>query len=99
MIKQKSFIFNFNNDKNELNFFVNKTNSYAFNALVNNNFNFSFLYGPKKSGKSSLAQIWLKKNNAIKYNNELSSRVRGKKKLVNKDIYDITIAPLMIILE
>ena len=39
------------------------------------------------------------KNITIKYNNELSSRVRGKKKLVNKDINDITIAPLMIILE
>ena len=39
------------------------------------------------------------KNITIKYNNELISRVRGKKKLVNKDINDITIAPLMIILE
>ena len=35
-------------------------------ALINNNIKFSFLYGPKKSGKSFLAQIWLKKYNAIK---------------------------------
>ncbi len=70
MIKQKSFNYKFNdNNYNELNFFVNKTNFYAFNALINNDTKFSFLYGPKKSGKSYLAKIWLKNNNAIEYNN------------------------------
>ena len=68
MIRQKSFNYKFNNDQNELNFFVNKTNYYAFNVLINSNSQFSFLYGPNKSGKSYLAQIWLKKNNAIEYN-------------------------------
>ncbi len=65
---QKSFNYKFHNDQNELNFFVNKTNYYAFNILINHNSQFSFLYGPNKSGKSYLAQIWLKKNNAIEYN-------------------------------
>ena len=70
MIKQKSFNYKFNYDNdNELNFFVNETNFYAFNALINNDTMFSFLYGPKKSGKSYLAKIWLKNNNAIEYNN------------------------------
>ena len=70
MIKQKSFNYKFNdNDDNELNFFVNKTNFYAFNALINNDTKLSFLCGPKKSGKSYLSKIWLKKNNAIEYNN------------------------------
>ena len=70
MIKQKSFNYKFNDkNDNELNFFVNKTNFYAFNALINNDTKLSFLYGPKKSGKSYLSKIWLKKNNAIKYNN------------------------------
>ena len=70
MIKQKSFNYKFNdNYDNELNFFVNKTNFYAFNALINNDTKLSFLYGPKKSGKSYLSKIWLKKNNAIEYNN------------------------------
>ena len=70
MIKQKSFNYKFNDkNDNELNFFVNKTNFYAFNALINNDTKFSFLYGPKKSGKSYLSKIWLKKNNAIEYNN------------------------------
>ena len=68
MIKQKSFNYKFNNDQNELNFFVNKTNYYAFNVLINNNSKYSFLYGPNKSGKSYLAQIWLKKNSATEYN-------------------------------
>ena len=70
MIKQKSFNYKFNDKHdNELNFFVNKTNFYAFNALINNDTKLSFLYGPKKSGKSYLSKIWLKKNNAIEYNN------------------------------
>ena len=70
MIKQTSFNYKFNdNNENEFNFFVNETNFYAFNALINNDTKFSFLYGPKKSGKSYLAKIWLKNNNAIEYNN------------------------------
>ena len=70
MIKQKSFNYKFNdNNDNEFNFFVNETNFYVFNALINNDTKFSFLYGPKKSGKSYLAKIWLKNNNAIEYNN------------------------------
>ena len=73
MIKQKSFNYKFNNNNNNnddgLNFFVNQTNFYAFNALINNDTKFSFLYGPKKSGKSYLSKIWLKKNNAIEYKN------------------------------
>ena len=70
MIKQKSFNYKFNdNNDNELNFFVNKTNIYAFNALINSDTKFCFLYGPKKSGKSYLSKIWLKKNNAIEYKN------------------------------
>ena len=70
MIKQKSFNYKFNdNNDNELNFFVNQTNFYAFNALINNDTKFSFLYGPKKSGKSYLSKIWSKKNNAIEYEN------------------------------
>ena len=69
MINQKIFNYKFNNNDNEFNFFVNETNFYAFNVLINNSSNFSFLYGPNKSGKSFLAQLWLKKNNAIKLNN------------------------------
>ena len=68
MIKQKSFTYKFNDEINEQNFFVNQTNFYAFNALMINNSKHSFLYGLKKSGKSYLGQIWLKKNKAIQLN-------------------------------
>ena len=69
MNEQKSFDYKFNDEINELDFFVNDTNYYAFNSLITNNNKFSFLYGPKKSGKSYLAQIWLLKNNAIQITN------------------------------
>ena len=85
MIKQKSFIFKFNNIENEFNFFVNKTNSYAFNALINNKINFLFLYGPKRSGKSTLSQIWLKKHNAIQYNNNYEILINQKNNILIDD--------------
>ena len=48
MIKQKSFNYKFNdNNDNELNFFVNKTNFYAFNALINNDTKFLFYMDQK----------------------------------------------------
>ena len=65
MSKQKSFTYKFNDNLSDLNFFVNETNLYAFNGLINNNIQFLFLYGPENSGKSFLSQIWLKKNKAI----------------------------------
>ncbi len=64
MNKQKSFSYQFKHIYNESNFFVNKTNFNCFNILINNN-KHSFLFGPKKSGKSFLSQIWLKKNNGL----------------------------------
>jgi chromosomal replication initiation ATPase DnaA len=69
MIKQKSFNYKFNSNNDEFDFFVNQTNFYAFNALINNKYKYSFLNGPKKSGKTYLSKIWLKKNNAIQYHN------------------------------
>ena len=86
MIKQKSFSYKFNNDQNELNFFVNKTNYYAFNVLINNNPKLSFLYGPNKSGKSYLAQIWLKKNKAIQYKNNYELLINSKYNILIDDL-------------
>ena len=91
MIKQKSFNYKFNdNNDNEHNFFVNKTNFYAFNALINNHTKFSFLYGPKKSGKSYLSKIWLKKNNAIQYKNNYEMILNLQKNILidNLIFYD-----------
>ena len=76
MIKQKSFNYYFHNEFSELNFFVNETNYYAFNGLINHDHNLLFLYGPKKSGKSFLSNIWLNKNNAIQFNNNFEYLIR-----------------------
>tara|TARA_A100001011_G_C14268273_1_gene825736 strand:- start:618 stop:1241 length:624 start_codon:yes stop_codon:yes gene_type:complete len=69
MTKQKIFNYKFYNDINEFDFFVNSTNSYSFNAIINHDSKSSYLYGPRKSGKSFLAQIWLKNNSAIQLQN------------------------------
>ena len=67
MNKQKIISYQFKDNISELNFFVNETNFHAFNRLISEESPFSYLYGPKKSGKSYLAHIWLKKNKAIEY--------------------------------
>ena len=85
MIRQVSFEYKFNNNENELNFFVNNTNSYAFNALINNDTKFIFLYGPKKSGKSYLSNIWLKRNNATLYDSNYELPLIQKNNLLIDD--------------
>ena len=82
MIKQKSFNYKFINNNNEFNFFVNHTNSYAYDAIINSDSKLSFLFGPKKSGKSYLAQIWLKKNNAIQYKHNYDFILNQKKNIL-----------------
>ena len=67
MKKQKFFNFNFNNLNNDLNFYVNSTNYSAYNGVLDDKNNYTYLKGPKKSGKSFLGSIWLKKYNAIIY--------------------------------
>tara|TARA_B100000886_G_scaffold337564_1_gene298515 strand:- start:89 stop:718 length:630 start_codon:yes stop_codon:yes gene_type:complete len=89
MTQQKSFHYTFKNNENETNFFVNKTNFYAFNALINNNNNkFSYLYGPRKCGKTYLANIWLKKNNAIEYNNNYELILNSRKNVLIDNLSD-----------
>ncbi len=82
MIKQKSFKYKFDSEFNEYNFFVNKTNTYAFKRLINNNTQLSFLYGPKKSGKSYLAQIWLLKNYGIEFKNNFEILLDNKRNVL-----------------
>ena len=87
MIKQKSFNYKFDHEIDEVNFFVNDTNYYAFNALINNNSSFSFLYGPKKSGKSFLAHIWKNKYNANKLSNNFEELIKKKDNILIDDLY------------
>tara|TARA_B100000989_G_C19359414_1_gene392587 strand:+ start:84 stop:704 length:621 start_codon:yes stop_codon:yes gene_type:complete len=84
MNKQKSFNYYFKTEINELNYFVNKTNFYAFNGLINNETQFSFLYGPNKSGKTFLSHIWLNKNNALKFKENI--RILNNKNILIDDL-------------
>ena len=88
MSSQKSFNYKFSDDTSEYNFFVNKTNSYAFKCLISNNSKFSFLYGPKKSGKSYLSQLWLNKNNAIKLNKKYELYLDNSQNLLIDELFD-----------
>ena len=86
MNNQQSFNYIFNNDFNELNFFVNNTNFNAFDTLIQNHNIQSFLHGPYKSGKSFLAKIWLKNNNAIEYENNLETILNSKSNILVDEI-------------
>ena len=49
-----------------------------------NNF---FLFGPKKSGKTHLSLIWQNKNNAIKYNNNMTEILNKKRNILIDDMF------------
>ena len=65
MNKQDIFNYKFKYEKNNLNFYVNKTNKLSFDIISNDKYEKIFLIGPKKSGKTILGKIWKSKNNAI----------------------------------
>ncbi len=86
MNNQKVFSFSFRNKENSLNFYINSTNNLAYNGLIqNNNYNI-FLNGPKKSGKSFLGNIWLDKNNGIKFDNNFYSIINNMNNVLIDDI-------------
>ena len=82
MTKQKIFNYKFNKLSNSENFYVNSTNSDAFNGIINNNNLFLFLTGPKKSGKTVLGEMWLKKNSGIEYNNNFENILQKNKNIL-----------------
>ena len=87
MNKQKIISYTFNNNINDSNFFVNETNFDAFNRLINQESFFSFLYGPKKSGKSFLAHIWKNKHNANKLSNNFEEIIKKKDNILIDDLH------------
>jgi chromosomal replication initiation ATPase DnaA len=79
---QKFFHYNFSIKNDESNFFVNKTNKKVFDISTLTNFNQNiFLYGPRKSGKTHLINIWKEKNKAVIYNNNFSELIKTKKNI------------------
>ena len=87
MNKQKIISYTFDDDINDSNFFVNETNFHAFNKLINQESLFSFLYGPKKSGKSFLAHIWKNKHNANKLSNNFEEIIKKKDNILIDDLH------------
>ena len=72
MSSQKYFNYEFSITKVNEDYFVNQTNQKAYDLTILKNFDQNiFLYGPKKSGKTHLANIWKINNNAIVYNNNI----------------------------
>ena len=86
MNKQNIISYRFKDNINELNFFVNETNFDAFNRLINQEITFTFLYGPKKSGKSFLAHIWKNKFNAKKLSNNFEVLIKNKDNILIDDL-------------
>ena len=69
-------------------FFVNKTNSDAFLLINNKKFQGNIiLIGPSKSGKSHLANIWLKNNNAIIYKENFDLIINQSKNVLIEDLF------------
>ena len=87
MSYQKIFNYQFSSINKYENYFVNQTNQKAYDLTILDNFNQNiFLYGPKKSGKSYLANLWKNKNNAIQYNNNFSTIIETKKNVFIDDV-------------
>ena len=67
---QKTFIFKIKESFSKDNFFVSNSNKLAHKQILTSNNSFQFLYlkGPLKSGKTHLGTIWQKNNRAIRFN-------------------------------
>ncbi len=87
MSYQKIFNYQFISKNDHENYFVNQTNQKAYDITILEKFNQNiFLFGPKKSGKSYLANLWKDKNNAISYNNNFSKIIKTKQNIVIDDV-------------
>ncbi|MBS57084.1 MAG: hypothetical protein CMP16_04345 [Rickettsiales bacterium] len=79
MIIQKYFNYSFKKNNYEEDFFVNHTNQNAYEISILENFDQNiFLFGPKKSGKSFLINLWKNINNAVVYKNNFSEIIKSK---------------------
>jgi len=87
MSYQKIFNYQFSPKNDHENYFVNQTNQKAYQLTILKKFNQNiFLFGPEKSGKSYLANLWKDINNAISYNNNFSEIIETKKNVVIDDV-------------
>ena len=88
MSKQTFFTFDQKNNLDLNSFYVNSTNNDAYKMINNVNQNLHiFLIGPKKSGKSHLANIWKINNNALFYNDNFEEIISKKQNVIIENIF------------
>ena len=86
---QNFFNYQFSELNDQDNFFVNDTNKEAFDIIMNKSlYQNIFLYGFKKSGKTHLLNIWIKRNNAILYKENFNQIIKLKKNIAFDNISD-----------
>jgi len=89
MNNQQIFDFNIKEIKDLNSFYVNFSNSEAYNIVNDNSFNGNILLnGPKKSGKTHLGLIWAKLNNAILYKENFNEIVLSKNNIFIDDVFN-----------
>ena len=86
-MKQKTFKFNFNKIDDHNNFYVNSTNSKAYNETINQNVNNLLLIGPNKSGKSFLGSIWIRKFDGILYQDNFHEIIQCNKNILIDNLH------------
>ena len=90
MNNQQYFKYKFSKLKDDENFFVNSTNQNAYNLISDICFKQNiFLFGPRKSGKSHLINIWKEKNDALIYKDNLIEIINSKKNVAIDDVLEL----------
>ena len=90
MNNQLYFKYKFSKLKDDENFFVNSTNQNAYNLISDICFKQNiFLFGPRKSGKSHLINIWKEKNDALIYKDNLIEIINSKKNVAIDDVLEL----------
>jgi len=88
MNEQYYFDFKTNSILDFNSFFVNETNKEAFSLITADNFFGNiFLVGPRKSGKSHLANIWTNNNKALIFNNNINEIISQNKNVLIENIF------------
>ena len=86
MNKQNYFEFNFDKIELDENFYINSSNEDAYKGIIVENHKNIILYGPKKSGKSFLGNIWIKKHNGLKYSDNFNLIISSNKNILIDNI-------------
>ena len=85
MSKQKTFEYKFVNNNILPNFYINLTNENAYEGVINSG-NKTLLYGPRKSGKTEISNMWVIKNNAVVFKNNLDNLININKNILIEDL-------------